>query len=288
MLKFHQTKLLYMESKRWILITGASSGIGRAAAEMLSQKGFGVYACARKESDLQELGKIPNVVSIKLDVTSEEQIASAFRFISERDTGLFGLVNNAGIVHPGPAMEIDTEIMMHQFDVNFFGIHRVTKQFFPLIKASKGKIVMIGSGSGRIANPFFSPYTGSKFALEGYTDSLRRELMLVDVQVIIIEPGMVKTPIWDKGEDTIKNYEGTLMRPEAEGIGRYAIDTARETGLTPERMATQIYKVLVKKHPKPRYLIVPNYWMNLIMRKMPTRLLDFLIYKKMQKLVKNS
>ncbi len=273
-----------MESNRWILITGASTGIGRASTELLSQKGFSIYACARKETDLQELGEISNVFPIKLDVTNDEQISTAFQIISERNTGLYGLVNNAGIVHPGPAMEIDTDKLEHQFDVNFFGIHRVTKQFFPLIQASMGKIIMIGSGSGLIAKPFFSSYCASKFALEGYTDSLRRELMLIGIQVIIIEPGTVNTPIWDKGEDTLQSYQGTLMRAEAKGLGKYAIQTARERGLTPERIASQIYTVLIKKNPKPRYSIVHNYWLDLAMRKMPTRLLDYLFLRKVKSL----
>lgn len=271
-----------MESNRWILITGASSGIGRTSTEFLSQKGFSIYACARKDTDLQELEKIPHVFPIKLDVTSDEQISAAYQLISDRNTGLYGLVNNAGITYTGPAMEIDTEIYKSQFDVNFFGIHRVTKQFFPLIEASKGRIIMIGSGSGRIANPFFSPYAASKFALEGYTDSLRREFMLIGIKVIIIDPGMVKTPIWDKGEDALENFQGTLMRTEAEGIGKYAIQSARATGLAPERIASLIYSVLTKKNPKPRYSIVQNYWMRLAMRKMPTRWLDYLILRKMK------
>ena len=283
-IKFHVVQLPVMESNRWILITGASTGIGRASTELLSQKGFSIYACARKDTDLQELGKIPNVFPIKLDVTSDEQILAAYQLISDRNTGLYGLVNNAGIVHPGPAMEMDTEMLVHQFDVNFFGIHRVTKQFFPLIKASTGRIIMIGSGSGLIAKPFFSSYSGSKFALEGYTDSLRRELMLMGIRVIIIDPGMVKTPIWDKGEETLHSYQGTLLRSEAEGLGKYAIQNAREQGLTPERIASQIYTVLIKKNPKPRYSILHNYWLDLAMRKMPTRLLDYLFMRKVKSL----
>ncbi|UYP48641.1 hypothetical protein NEF87_004926 [Candidatus Lokiarchaeum ossiferum] len=272
-----------MMKNQWILITGASTGIGRVATEFLQQKGYSIYACARKEGDLQDLGRIPNVIPIKLDVTKNEQIEQAFQEISDRKTGLFGLINNAGIVHAGPTMDLDVEELKHQFDVNFFGVHRVTKQFFPLIKKSKGKIVMIGSGAGIIANPFFAPYSSSKFALEGYTDSLRRELLLYGIQVVIIEPGMVKTPIWDKGEALLGNYNGDMLKKEASGIGSMAVQTARDIGLPPEKIASLIYKILTKKNPKPRYAIVPNYWMRQLMLKMPTRMLDRFILKKMQK-----
>lgn len=272
-----------MIKNQWVLITGASTGIGRVATEFLSQKGFSIYACARNESDLQDLGKISNVIPIKLDVTKDDQIKQAFQEVSDRKTGLFGLVNNAGIVHAGPTMDLDVKELQHQFDVNFFGIHRVTKQFFPLIKESKGKVIMMGSGAGIIANPFFAPYSSSKFALEGYTDSLRRELMLFGIQVVIIEPGMVKTPIWDKGEVLLKKYDGNMLKTEASGIGSMAVQTARDIGLPPEKIASLIHKILTKKNPKPRYAIVPNYWMRQFMLKMPTRMLDRFILKKMQK-----
>jgi hypothetical protein len=271
------------KNEKWVLITGASTGIGRAAAEYLSQHGFNIYAGARKTIDLDNLGKIPNVVSVSLDVTNEQDLKEVFKFISNRNTGLFGLINNAGIALAGPAMELDIEVYRQQFEVNLFGVHSVTKTFFPLIQESQGKIIMIGSGAGLIANPFFSPYSSSKFALEGYTDALRRELMVVGIQVIMIEPGMVKTPIWDKGEIILNRYSGNLLKDEVECFGTLAITTARDIGLDPIKLAVKIHKVLTHRNPKPRYLVAPDYLQTMIMKKMPTRLLDKLIRKVMQK-----
>lgn len=272
-----------MDQQRWVLITGASTGIGRSTTEFLSRKGFGVYAGARTQKDLDSLAELSNVVPLFLDVTNELEIQAAFDFVSNRQTGLFGLVNNAGIALAGPAMELDVEVYKRQFDVNLFGVHRITKTFFPLIQKSLGKIIMIGSGGGLIANPFFSPYSSSKFALEGYTDSLRRELMLFGIQVIMIEPGMVKTPIWDKGENILDGYNGTLFKDEVANFGSLAISTARKIGLDPSKLASKIYSVLMKRNPKPRYLVAPDYLQTQIMKKMPAKLLDKLIFGVMKK-----
>ncbi len=271
------------KNEKWVLITGASTGIGRVAAEYLSQNGFNIYAGARRKADLESLAKYPNVIPVSLDVTKDQEIKNAFDFISKKKTGLFGLVNNAGIALAGPAMELDVEVYRRQFDVNLFGVHQMTKTFFPLIHESLGKIIMIGSGAGLIANPFFSPYSSSKFALEGYTDALRRELMTLGIQVIMIEPGMVKTPIWDKGETLLNSYSGTLFKTEVTNFGSLAIATARDIGLDPIKLAHKIHQVLIKRKPKPRYLVAPDYLQTVIMKKMPTRLLDKLILNVMRK-----
>lgn len=266
-----------MDKIRWILITGTDTGIGKATTEYLSLKGFGIYAGCLKESSKKYYARMLNVFPVILDVTNEEKIKNAFKIIADRSTGLFGIVNNAGIALAGPAMELDVAIFKKQFDVNLFGVHRITKTFFPLIQESKGKIIMIGSGGGLIANPFFSPYSSSKFALEGYTDALRRELLILGIQVIMIEPGLVKTPIWDKGELILKNHRGNLLKKEVAGFGSLAINTARKKGLNPDKIAARIYKVLSKKKPKVRYFVTPDYLQNLIMKKMPAKCLDKLL-----------
>jgi short-subunit dehydrogenase len=272
-----------MNGKRWILISGASTGIGRATAEYLSQNGFHIYACARKRADLESLGQIPNVVPISLDVTNDQEIKTAFDRISDKETGLYGLINNAGIALAGPTMELDVDTFKQQFDVNLFGVHRMTRTFFPLIQESLGKIIMIGSGAGIIAKPFFAPYSSSKFALEGYTDALRRELMALGIKVVIIDPGMVKTPIWKKGEHLIENFPGGILKKEGQTFGRYALSTLQDIGLDPMRIAELILKILTIKNPKPRYSIAKDSFKRLLMKKMPTKLLDKLMMKLMKK-----
>jgi hypothetical protein len=275
-----------MESeKKWVLVTGASTGIGRATAEYLAANGFSVYAGARKQTDLEDLEEIENINSIKLDVTKQEDIDAAVDYINNKKTGLYGIVNNAGVAYAGPLMDTPMDFMQHQFDVNVFGVHRITKAFFPFIYESKGRIVMMSSDSGFFATPFFGPYSSSKFALEGYADSLRRELLLHDIKVIIIQPGRIKTPIWDKGERLFDEFpEDSIFAEKAEKIGRYAIDKGKTSGLPPVKVAKLIFKALTKKKPKLRYLIAPNKFEYLLIKILPSKMVDGMVKKKLKNL----
>ena len=245
---------------KWVLVTGASSGIGKATTEYLASNGFKVYAGARKQKDLDFLALIGNVVPIKLDVTSDDDVTKAVEFIKERKTGLFALVNNAGIAKGGPLMDLPMENVKDHFEINLFGVHRVTRAFFPFLYESKGRIVMMSSDSGFFATPFFGPYCSSKFALEGYADSLRRELLLYGVKVIIIEPGRITTPIWEKGEDFLKEIreKDSMFKKEAIKIGEYAIRKGKTAGLIPVEVGKLVHETLTTKKPKIRYLIAPS------------------------------
>ncbi|MFZ1980357.1 MAG: SDR family oxidoreductase, partial [Smithella sp.] len=194
---------LMMNNKKSVLITGASSGIGFATAEYLAAQGFHVYAGARDLSTLEGLSKNLNITHVKLDVTNTADIIEVKRIMEEKDTGLFGLVNNAGIAKAGALMDVSVEDLRTQFEVNLFGVHQITQAMFPLLLKTKGRIVMMSSDSGFFATPFFGPYCSSKFALEGYSDSLRREITPYGMKVIIIEPGRITTPIWNKGEKNL-------------------------------------------------------------------------------------
>jgi len=276
-----------MNEEKWVLITGASTGIGHTTTEYLASNGFYIYAGARKETDIQDLSKINNVISIKLDVTKKEEIDNAVKFIKDRRTGLFGLVNNAGIVNAGPLMDLPAEDIREQLEVNLIGVHLVTKAFFPLLLESKGRIIMMSSNSGFFAAPFVGPYNVSKFALEGYSDSLRRELLLYNVKVIIIQPGSINTPIWQKAEglidNLIENQPDSMFIKEAKKIGEYAIEKGSVKGLPPKKVAEAVYKALTKKKPKLRYMVAPDRLRNFLLKRLPDRWIDNIIKKELEK-----
>lgn len=277
-----------MVEDKWVLVTGASTGIGRAITEHLASHGFKIYASARKDQDLTDLNQLANVVSVKLDVTRDEDIGAALEFIKNRGTGLFALVNNAGVVLAGPLMDLPSEDLSEQLDVNLLGVHRVTQAFFPLLLESKGRIVMISSNSAFFAAPFVGPYNISKFALEGYSDTLRRELLIYDVKVIIIQPGSINTPLWRKAEvmmdELIARKPDSIFIYEAQKIGEYAIKKGTTEGLSPLKVAEAVYKALTKKKPKLRYMVAPDRLRNFVLKHFPDGFIDRIVKKELEKL----
>jgi len=273
---------------KWVVVTGASTGIGRASAELLASHGFNVYAGVRKESDLQEFKQMDRVQPLKLDVTKPDEVQAAFQYIHDKGTGLYGLVNNAGIARGGPLMDLPDKDLVAQFEVNLMGVHRVSRAMFPLLLASKGRIIMISSDSGFFATPFFGPYCASKFALEGYSDALRRELLPFGVKVVIIQPGRVTTPIWNKGEALLaearQTFEGSIFADMALKIGEYAISKGKTSGLPPRDIAKMIHKTLTVKNPKLRYLIAPSTLKYRMIKVLPGRMVDKMIEKEMGEL----
>jgi NAD(P)-dependent dehydrogenase (short-subunit alcohol dehydrogenase family) len=271
-----------------VLVTGASTGIGLAITQYLASKGMHVFAGARKQEALESLAKNPNVTPIPLDVTKAENIKQAKKIIEEKTAGLFALVNNAGIGNGGPLMDVSVEDLRAQFEVNLFGVHQITQAVFPLLLKAKGRIVMMSSDSGFFATPFFGPYCSSKFALEGYSDSLRREIIPYGVKVIIIEPGRITTPIWDKGEKYLNKYADSLFAVEAQAIGKYAIRKGKTAGLSPLEVAKTVYQVLTVPNPKLRYIVAENKFEYQMMKILPASYVDKLTLKKVQKVVKLS
>jgi len=271
-----------------VLVTGASTGIGLAITQYLASRGMHVFAGARKQEALESLAKNPNVTPIPLDVTNAEDIKQAKKIIEEKTAGLFALVNNAGIGNGGPLMDVSVEDLRAQFEVNLFGVHQITQAVFPLLLKAKGRIVMMSSDSGFFATPFFGPYCSSKFALEGYSDSLRREIIPYGVKVIIIEPGRITTPIWDKGEKYLNKYADSLFAVEAQAIGKYAIRKGKTAGLSPLEVAKTVYQVLTVPNPKLRYIVAENKFEYQMMKILPASYVDKLTLKKVQKVVKLS
>ncbi len=264
---------------KWVLVTGASTGIGRAITEYLAEKGFGVYAGARKQADINDLNRFNRVEALKLDVTSETDIQSALSHISDQKTGLFGIVNNAGISKAGPLIDVSIEDMREQFEANLFSIHNITRAFFPLILETRGRIVMMSSNSGFFAAPFMGPYNASKFALEGYGDTLRRELSLDDIPVILIQPGSILTPIWDKAESLFDSFKESRYFPIAEKFGKYAIESGRTKGLPPKEVAKAVFQSLTVSKPRNRYLVAPDMFRNRMLNILPSKIVDGMIAK---------
>jgi NAD(P)-dependent dehydrogenase (short-subunit alcohol dehydrogenase family) len=271
-----------------ILVTGANSGIGQATAEYLVSQGFHVYAGTRNTNALGDLCKNPNISPVKLDVTNTEDIIEVKKLVEQNGTGLFGLVNNAGITQAGPLMNVIVEDLRDQFEVNLFGIHQITQALFPLLLQAKGRIVMMSSVSGFFATPFVGPYCSSKFALEGYSDSLRREIISYGVKVILIEPGRIVTPIWNKGEKFLKNvkYSHSIFWKEAKAMGEYAILKGKTSGLPPIEVAKTVYNALTSAKPKLRYIVANNHFEYILMKIFPACFVDRLLLKKVHEVTR--
>ncbi len=271
-----------------VVVTGVSTGIGHSAAKVLAGKGFHVFGSVRKEADAErlkaELGD--KFTPLIFDVTDEAGVrrgAETVRAALKGET-LAGLVNNAGIAVSGPLTEVDPDEFRKQLDVNVTGPFLVTQAFVPLLGADKslkgepGRIVNISSVGGKRAFPFIGPYAASKFAIEGFSEALRRELMLFGIDVIVIGPGAVKTAIWDKAEEIdISRYANSPYLPILEKFQATFVEQGRN-GLAPEKLGRLIHKALTTANPKVRYAINPSSLAEkAIMHFAPARTMDKVI-----------
>jgi NAD(P)-dependent dehydrogenase (short-subunit alcohol dehydrogenase family) len=198
-------------NKGTVLITGASTGIGEATAVHLAERGHPVFAGVRNEADGERVAARHRAITpVLIDVTQDDQIEAAFKTLSDTvgEAGLAGLVNNAGIGRGGPLEYISQDDWRQQFDVNVLGQVAVTRTMLPLIRKATGRIVFVGSIGGRYATPFLAPYNSSKFAVRAIADSLRGEMSLFGIHVSLIEPGAVKTEIWEKGRPSCSPSSG--------------------------------------------------------------------------------
>lgn len=281
-----------MERPKYVVITGVSSGIGYDGARYLIERGWHVFGSVRKTADGErvksELGE--GFTPLFFDVTDGEAIEAAAEQVAEQvgDEGLWGLVNNAGIAVPGPLMHLPIEAFRQQLEVNVTGQLAVTQAFLPLLGARKdapyppGRIVNISSVSGRIVYPFLGPYAASKHALEALSDALRRELMIYGVDVIVIEPGSVKTPIWDKAEELdVSQYGGTDYDVLMAGMQKTFVRQG-QTGVAVERVSEKIWEALTRERPKSRY-VIPRKWLSgwIIPRWLPDRWFDGIVARRL-------
>ena len=251
------------EGQKAVLITGASTGIGRNMAETLAREGYYVYAGARKQADIDELSAIENIEGIRLDVTDQGEIDAAVAHVRDAGRGLFGLVNNAGVGVIWPLIEVDEEDMQFQMDVNTFGPWRVTRAFAPLIIESQGRITTTGSISGILSGMMAGPYSMSKHAVEAFTDSLAREMQKFDVEVSVIEPGNYRSSIIDslirRLDDRGLSAKDSLYREEIEGmIRRFSEGYDESYYKEPDEVSEALLEFLEDGNPKRRYMVVPE------------------------------
>lgn len=246
-----------------VLVTGASSGIGRRITERLAASGTVVFAGARKPRDIEALNTIENVRAVRLDVTVPGDISAAVDTVRRSGLRLLGIVNNAGVANVGPLIEIEESDIDFLFDVNVYGPYRVTKAFSPLLIESEGRVVNISSISGILSGSLFGVYSMSKHALEAYTDSLAAEMRRFDVEVIAIEPGNYSSSI---GRNMIERMEaeGQDWRdsPYADDIARMVsvfsgYEQSGDWNPEPDDVARAVEHALTSAEPKEHYMVVP-------------------------------
>jgi NAD(P)-dependent dehydrogenase (short-subunit alcohol dehydrogenase family) len=277
---------------RAVVVTGASTGIGRAVVAKVAAEGGLAFAGVRKEADAdslrQEFGD--KVHPLLFDVTHETAVRAAAAVVEAKLSGrtLLGLVNNAGVAVPGALLHLSSEELRRQIEINLIGVHSVTRAFARALGAHEGasaerpgRIVMISSVSGKGGSPFLGPYAASKHALEGYSESLRRELMLYGVDVIIIGPGSIATPIWAKGDaDVMPNNAPRDYAAPLANVREYMRKLGEE-GLPASDVGDLVWKVLTTRTPRTRYTIMRHPLSQAAPALLPKRYIDKVIAKRL-------
>lgn len=275
-----------------IVVTGVSTGIGWGTTKVLIQNGYRVFGSVRKTQDADRLSREfgRNFVPLTFDVTDESAVQAAALQVRDQLNGetLFGLVNNAGIAVPGPLIHLATDEFRHQLEVNLVSVLIVTKAFVPLLGADRslrgepGRIINISSVGGKNGGPFLGAYSASKHGLEGFSESLRRELMLYGIDVIIVAPGSIATPIWDKAEQIDTSpYEKSDYFESALRMQKYMIEGGRN-GYPPEKVGEVVLHTLTTANPRVRYSVIPgSSFQRTIQMLLPKRLVDNIIARRL-------
>jgi len=273
-----------------VVVTGVSTGIGWGITKVLIQRGFRVFGSVRRPQDAERLSNEfgEQFVPLLFDVTDETAVQAAAQQVSDRLGGetLFGLVNNAGIAVPAPLMHQSTDDFRHQLEVNLVSVLIVTKAFLPMLGSDRsrrgkpGRIINISSVGGKFGGPFLGAYAAAKHGLEGFSESLRRELMLYGIDVIIIGPGSVATPIWDKAEQAdLSIYADTEYVEAARRVQEYMIRDGRN-GYPPEKVGEVVWHALTTPRPRVRYAVIPgSSFRRIIQMLLPKRVVDRIIAK---------
>ncbi|WP_432956635.1 SDR family oxidoreductase [Micromonospora haikouensis] len=272
---------------RAVVVTGASSGLGREAALHLERAGFRVFAGVRDRAaadDLAAAATAGRLTPLRLDVTRADQIRGATDEVARQvgAGGLWGLVNNAGISLPGPLECVPPEQLRRQLDTNVVGQVAVIQGFLPLLRTGRGRIVNVTSGLGRVALPYLGAYAAAQFAKEAVSDSLRRELRPFGIAVSVVQPGAIQTPIWDKvahaGTETMARAAGRAGDLYAEPFDRFLARLAaqaRRSGTTPADFARAVARALTAARPRTRYPVGADVRLgSLAARLLPDALLD--------------
>lgn len=242
-----------------VLVTGASTGIGRNVAERLAENGYFVYAGARKQEDIDALNAIDNIMAVRLDVTVQDDIDAAVALIASEGRGLYGLVNNAGVASFGPLSQTQDSVLDFVFNVNVNGVVRVTRAFVPMLAEQQGSIVTIGSLEGLLSSPMLGVYSMSKLAIEAFTDTLASELAPAGVGVSIVVAGNYKSHI----RETTANRTMAQMRaagmdvPDEVRAQLQQLIALEQTMAEPDAVAETVIHALFSEDPKRRYMVVP-------------------------------
>jgi NAD(P)-dependent dehydrogenase (short-subunit alcohol dehydrogenase family) len=269
-----------------IVVTGASTGIGRATALRLANAGMHVFAGVRKQSDAEALRQSsPSITPLLLDVTDPAQLAEAVRQVEAEvgSKGLQGLVNNAGISGGAPTEVLPLDDLRKILEVNVVGVVATTQAFLPLLRQGHGRIVCIGSIGGRMAVPFLAAYSMSKAAVSALCDSLRGELRPWGMHVSLVEPGAISTPIWEKGLRDVdaaqEQWPSSALQLYGDAIPRMRKITERTAShaISPEKVATVVEHALTARRPRTRYIVGADAHVQAVIRRIPDRARDAMI-----------
>jgi NAD(P)-dependent dehydrogenase (short-subunit alcohol dehydrogenase family) len=272
-----------------VVVTGASTGIGAAAAALLAHEGFVSYACVRNDADAARVATLhQNVRPLRLDVMNRDEIHAAAATVEASGHPLRGVVSNAGIAVGGPLEFLPVDELRRIFEINVFGAVELAQAFLPQLRSSRGRLVFVGSISGRLAVPFIAPYSMSKFALRALADALRVELAPAEIAVSLVEPSAVKTPIWSKGRDSRAALLALLPPQAMERYGAqmeamFAQVEREEKGAMPvEAVARAILHAVTARKPRPRYLLGTGARAGSVVALLPTALRDRVIRASMK------
>lgn len=280
---------------RAILVTGASTGIGQRSCTDLANAGFLVFAGVRKLSDGEQFKNNPNISTVLLDITNTEQIHEAHNTISKRvgDHGLYGLFNNAGIAIGGPLELLPLDSLRNQFEVNVIAQISVTQIFLPLLRKAKGaRLLFTGSQSGYFTKPYVAPYSASKHALEAVVNSLRFELRNMDIHVSLLQPGVIKTPIWNKSLDLGNEIEKQMDKKHYHfyesdmDFIKKGVSLSSHSGIDASVVGRDVLHVFNSDQPKIRYKIGMDAKITFLMSRLPDKMREFLVSKKIKNLKK--
>lgn len=283
--------ILNQYSQELVIVTGASSGIGKAACLFLRDQGFRVVACVRKTQDLEFWQSQPGINPLRLDVTDSETVEIGVSQLKEllKNAGRVHLINNAGMAVPGPIEAVPLAKWQQQFETNLFGPIRMLQALLPWIRKTQGRVINISSISGLMAIPFLGPYCSSKFALEALSDSLRRELRRFNVKVVLIEPGPIETPIWEKNfkreQEIINELLPVAQEAYLDRLKKFIaqVQSRNSNMLTVDDVNQKIFLALTHNDPHHRYLVTQGQTtlQVLLNRFLPSRWMDKIIAKRL-------
>src|SRR6202171_5019322 len=283
-----------MANSKDVVVTGVSTGIGLGTIKVLVSKGFRVFGSVRQQTDADRLqSEFGNsFVPLMMDITDADAVRQAAQKVGSMigDRNLVGLVNNAGMVVSGPLLYLRPSEYRRQLEVSMISPFVVIQAFAPLLGTDKkrqgppGRIVTITSSGAKVAIPLLGAYSASKFGLEGMLDSLRRELMVFGIDVVIIEPGTVNTAMYDKGEkEDLSEFKQTEYWEAVQNFQKWIVNEARTNGLAPERLGEAVHVALSTAKPKVRYAVIPQRFKNWTLpRLLPARMLDAELAKQMK------